>query len=187
MGTRPRSTGVVKTATLLSTLLLLSAGIAGAYELERAILGAAAVDQTDGTYHARGTLGIAAAPDQTDGTYAAGVGFWNVLYFDTYTGVPGEDPAVPAAPPARLELFPNSPNPFNPTTKIPFALPQATHATMKIYDLSGREVVTLLDREMPAGHHSLVLNSNELASGIYFYRLTTTDGKTMSRRMTLVK
>jgi hypothetical protein len=96
-----------------------------------------------------------------------------------------------AAPPKEFRLAQNHPNPFNPETRIRYELPEAVHARLTIYDILGREVVTVLDEEKPAGRHSLVWNSRDadgqrVSSGLYFYRLRA--GSFMAvRKMLLVQ
>ncbi|MDP2364275.1 MAG: T9SS type A sorting domain-containing protein [Ignavibacteria bacterium] len=63
------------------------------------------------------------------------------------------------------------PNPFNPSTTIIFSLPQAGIVNLKIYNLLGEEVKTLIAEERQAGNHSVQFNANNLASGFYFYKL----------------
>ena len=65
----------------------------------------------------------------------------------------------------------NYPNPFNPTTTIRFALPKDSHVVLKVYDMLGREVATLVDGETPAGYHEVKLDGTNLGSGIYLCRL----------------
>jgi polyhydroxybutyrate depolymerase len=65
----------------------------------------------------------------------------------------------------------NYPNPFNPSTNIVFNLPLASFVTLKVYDLIGREVVTLVSEQLSAGSHSHTWNAANISSGIYFYRL----------------
>jgi hypothetical protein len=73
---------------------------------------------------------------------------------------------------SEFTLNQNYPNPFNPTTTISYALSVQSHVTMKIYDVHGRIIATLVDQEKPAGHHQVLFDAKNLASGVYFYRLT---------------
>jgi len=73
--------------------------------------------------------------------------------------------------PTKFELYQNYPNPFNPTTKIKYDLPVKAHVLLKIYDILGREVLTLVNEERPAGSYKVEFNGKNLASGIYFYML----------------
>lgn len=77
------------------------------------------------------------------------------------------------AMPMAFGLAQNFPNPFNPSTVISFQLPVSSHVALKVYDVNGREVTTLVDGEMGAGKHAVTFRSDELAGGICFYRLTS--------------
>ena len=97
----------------------------------------------------------------------------------------------PGELPQRLTLTQNYPNPFNPTTTIRFAVPQSGHVTLKVYDMLGREIATLVDGEVAAGSHSVVWNARDdsgrsVASGSYMYRLRSADAD-LSRLLTIVK
>lgn len=70
-------------------------------------------------------------------------------------------------------LYQNYPNPFNPETTISFSIPQSQHVKLVIYDILGNKISTLVNEYKSSGVHSVVLNMEKLASGIYFYRLTT--------------
>lgn len=70
------------------------------------------------------------------------------------------------------QLAQNYPNPFNPTTVISFQLPVSGHVTLKVFDVRGREVATLVDGNLAVGNHSVTFTPRELAGGIYFYQLT---------------
>ncbi len=85
----------------------------------------------------------------------------------------------------------NYPNPFNPVTALNFALPQATHVTLEVYNVLGQKVATLVDRDYPAGRHSVEWNSRqsdgrEVASGVYFARIKAGEF-TASKKMVVVK
>jgi hypothetical protein len=73
--------------------------------------------------------------------------------------------------PDEYELGQNYPNPFNPATKINFALPKQGLVTLKIYDITSREVQTLVNEVKRAGFYSVDFNGSTLASGVYFYRI----------------
>jgi hypothetical protein len=80
----------------------------------------------------------------------------------------------------------NQPNPFNPMTVIEFALPRDAHAALRIYDVHGRLVATLVDRVVAAGPQSVTWDARDQASGIYFYQLVSGD-QVVTRKMALLK
>jgi hypothetical protein len=88
--------------------------------------------------------------------------------------------------PKRYELLANYPNPFNPSTMIRFGLPVSSHVVLKVYDVSGREVKTLLNSQMSAGFHSVNFDASGLSNGTYVYRIQA-NGFETSRKMMLVK
>jgi len=88
--------------------------------------------------------------------------------------------------PKRFELHQNYPNPFNPVTRIKFAIPRQSFVTLKIFDITGREVLKVTEAEMNAGTYSYDWNASGFASGIYFYRLTG-EGFTDTKKMMLLK
>ncbi|KAA3619566.1 MAG: T9SS C-terminal target domain-containing protein [Calditrichaeota bacterium] len=88
--------------------------------------------------------------------------------------------------PAQFALHQNYPNPFNPTTTIEFSLPKSSFVMLQVYNLLGTEVATLLETHKPAGKHVVSFDAMALASGIYYYTLTTGDFK-QSRKMLLLR
>lgn len=73
--------------------------------------------------------------------------------------------------PDEYELNQNYPNPFNPLTTINYQLPDLSYVTLKIYDVLGTEVESLVNKEKPPGYYSVTFNGSNLSSGVYFYRL----------------
>ena len=91
-----------------------------------------------------------------------------------------------ASVPVEYSLSQNRPNPFNPETRIGFALPEAGFTKLIIYDLRGGEVARLINEEYSAGYHSVIWDGTEVASGIYYYRLTSGDF-VQTKKMVLLK
>lgn len=87
------------------------------------------------------------------------------------TGTAVEEPHAKASVPTDFYLGQNHPNPFNPATTITFKLPQAAFATLRVYDLSGRIIATLVNEKKEAGEHRVKFEAHGLAAGMYFYRL----------------
>jgi hypothetical protein len=83
-------------------------------------------------------------------------------------------------------LFQNFPNPFNPITKINYQIPVTGMVILKIYDILGNEIQTLVNEEKPTGNYSIDLNATYLPSGVYFYRLQAGDF-VQTRKMILIK
>jgi plastocyanin len=73
--------------------------------------------------------------------------------------------------PKKFNLGQNYPNPFNPSTVINYQLPVSGNVTLKVYDILGKEVATLVDEYHPAGNYDVEFNAAELTNGIYFYKL----------------
>lgn len=98
--------------------------------------------------------------------------FWGYMYLDylavpsTITGVDDIDQI-----PLNYSLEQNYPNPFNPVTNIRFSLPSTQKVVLKIFDVLGREVKTLIDEERSAGNYNITFNASKISSGVYFYRL----------------
>lgn len=86
----------------------------------------------------------------------------------------------------KYQLFDNYPNPFNPSTKIKFTLPEDEMVELKIVNILGQTVATLLNKQMKAGHHEIELTANNLASGIYIYRIQAGE-YTNSKKMILLR
>jgi alpha-L-fucosidase 2 len=112
-------------------------------------------------------------PTQAGGTYIiAGI-----------TGTKQLDSPIPQS----FSLEQNYPDPFNSSTVILFSLPLKSYVTLKVFDVTGREVTTLVNKELAAGKQSLQWNASNMSSGVYFYRLETNTDFTQTKKMVLLK
>jgi hypothetical protein len=94
------------------------------------------------------------------------------VYGDTiFTGIIKIDNTIPK----NYYLSQNYPNPFNPSTKIDFNIPKSSYVTMKVYDILGREITTLINKELKPGRYTVDFNGNNLSSGVYIYVLKVND------------
>ncbi len=96
-------------------------------------------------------------------------GYSAVGSFTTGTGILAIE--APNGIPKTFALYQNYPNPFNPTTTIQYDVPKSSHVSIKVYDVTGREVATLVDERQAAGNYSAVFNGSRFASGMYFLRM----------------
>jgi hypothetical protein len=88
--------------------------------------------------------------------------------------------------PAVYSLSQNYPNPFNPSTKIDFVIPEAGFVIIKVYDILGREVASLINKEMKTGSYTVDFDASALSTGVYFYKLSS-GSFTDTKKMILVK
>ena len=86
---------------------------------------------------------------------------------------------------SNYKLYNNYPNPFNPTTQIKFELPKAEQVELKVYDNLGREVVTLVNEQKPAGSYEIEFNASNLSNGVYFYELRAGDFRDVKKLVLL--
>jgi hypothetical protein len=104
-------------------------------------------------------IGLSLNPD-----FIVGSGFF---YSATFVLSVEEEEGLPS----EFKLEQNYPNPFNPATIIKFSVREREHVVIKIYDITGSEVATLLNQQMDAGNYSLTFDASSLASGVYIYRM----------------
>jgi hypothetical protein len=122
--------------------------------------------------------------------FTAVSGYGDHLYIDSiglnpcwnYIGIAKHYNEIPKV----FSLSQNYPNPFNPTTKIDFAIPKANMVKLVVYNVLGSEVATMVNENMQAGYHSITFNGLNLASGVYFYKITAGDF-TAVKKMLLIK
>ncbi len=87
--------------------------------------------------------------------------------------------------PAEYKIEQNFPNPFNPSTAIEYMLPVSGHVTLKVYDILGRVVQTLVDAKQYAGNYSVTFNADRLSTGVYFYELKTDQNRSIKKMLLL--
>ncbi|MBE0538438.1 MAG: T9SS type A sorting domain-containing protein [Ignavibacterium sp.] len=112
---------------------------------------------------------------------AEAIEIYNSNFTDIPTGINNEPGII-----TEFKLSQNYPNPFNPRTKISWQSPVGSHQTLKVYDVIGNEVATLVNEYKPAGMYNVQFTMNNLASGIYFYRLQA-GSFVQTKKMLLIK
>jgi photosystem II stability/assembly factor-like uncharacterized protein len=116
--------------------------------------------------------------------YAVAIGGFCFRFRDSvlFTGINNNNNNIPV----EYSLEQNYPNPFNPTTVIKYALPRSSNVSLKIYDMLGNEVKTVVNEFKTAGTYSVNFDASSLSSGVYFYKIVAGDF-TDAKKMTLVK
>ena len=89
--------------------------------------------------------------------------------------------------PTEFKLMQNYPNPFNPSTIIEYSIPIESNVSIKIYDIIGNEVATLVDDIQPAGNYSIRFDASGLASGVYLYNMKALNGITLTKKIVVQK
>ncbi|HKB85273.1 MAG TPA: aryl-sulfate sulfotransferase, partial [Ignavibacteriaceae bacterium] len=117
---------------------------------------------------------------ETEGQRIAEVIHLNGYTDSTYLGIEGN------IVPSEFFVDQNYPNPFNPITKIKYNLPHNSFVNLRVYDILGSEITTLVNAEQPSGNYEVEFNGADLASGIYFYRFDA-GGFTSVKKMLLLK
>ena len=162
--------------------LFISQALFAQDKIPSSVLGNGAAAASGANNKIVGTLGQAAigVTGSNDASHRAG--FWYST-IDLVTSVEQiEDELLPT----EFRLEQNYPNPFNPSTTIRFALPKTSNVTIKIYDVLGRQVATLVDEKYQPGVYKIIFEAGELASGLYIYRIQT-QSFTQSRKLMLLK
>jgi len=109
-------------------------------------------------------------------------GLFVIKVGNSVTGLAGNETI-----PEGYSLKQNYPNPFNPSTTIEFSIPKSTYVTLKMYDVTGREVALLADEYRIAGNYKVNFDASRLSSGIYFYSLVTNEGFRDTKKLVLSK
>ena len=113
-------------------------------------------------------------------------GNWEIYYKRNPTGEPTDVEILDDNIPNNYTLLQNYPNPFNPSTKISWQSPVSGWQTLKVYDILGKEIATLVDEEKSAGGYEIIFDGKNMPSGVYIYRLTS-GNYIESKKMLIVK
>ncbi|MBK9099126.1 MAG: T9SS type A sorting domain-containing protein [bacterium] len=93
------------------------------------------------------------------------------VYFDNSSWTPSDVSEIPSNIPTEYLLEQNYPNPFNPSTTIKFRIPEGSYVSLKVYNVLGKEIATLVSEEMNAGTYEVNFDASNLSSGVYFYKI----------------
>jgi len=134
------------------------------FQMTRSVFGNGGAPGASTGYSMNGTLGQTAIGFASGPAWSHDIGFWSASALPT----PVDDqPGTPSV----FRLDQNQPNPFNPKTTIRYALPTAAIARLRLYDIGGRLVRSLLEERQSPGYYEYVLDATGISSGVYFYRL----------------
>ena len=133
------------------------------------------------SYIVTGNLGQTNIDQSNSTSYLVKAGFWQMFYQDVILDVENDEML-----PREYKLEQNYPNPFNPSTTIQFSLPERGNVLIKVYDILGREVITLVNREMEAGWHKITFNAARYSSGAYICRMQV-GNKIFIKKMMMIK
>jgi hypothetical protein len=154
--------------TFVAVLTLCAAAYA-VYDIPCSVVGSGGGKSSGTNNQVIGTVGQTAIGVVTGPSNIHEIGFWYQPGW-ILTGIEDETEL-----PSVFRLWQNKPNPFNPVTTMRFAVPRRARVVMKLYDVAGREVRTLVDRDYDQGYHEATLNATGLASGVYFCRMAAED------------
>jgi hypothetical protein len=164
---------------LLIISLMLSSTLFGQYQIQKYVIGSGVTISNSAEHKLINTLGQPMVGNSSSQLHNCLSGFWNSVM--STVGVNDLENM-----PTKFELFQNYPNPFNPTTTIRYSIPTPLNppfnkggttggfVTLKVYDILGNEIATLVNAEKNPGTYEVQFSTSEyhLSSGIYFYRLT---------------
>jgi hypothetical protein len=163
----------------LLLVLVCAAPSAAEYVISQSVIGSGGGSAAGGSYSVIGTVGQPAIGVTSGGSYIGEIGFWYQPGW-VLTGV--EEDGFPKS----FSIGQNYPNPFNPVTTFAYSVPTRARVSIIIYDVSGREVRTLVDEQVEPGYHQTVLHATGLPSGVYFARMVA-GSFIETRKITLLK
>jgi len=151
--------------SLFCCFLFLSSFSIGQPDLKSSVVSAGGSKIGSSSYVLNGSLGQGLIGVVTNSNYIHKAGFWETVRI--IVSVEESESELPVS----FGISQNYPNPFNPTTTIKYSVPEESFVSIKVYDILGRLVASLIDEEKPAGYHEVTFNAVSIASGTYFYRM----------------
>jgi hypothetical protein len=168
---------------LAGICLILASGAFAQFAIPAQTVSGGASAMTGTAFGIKGTVGQTVAGTMAIGGFRTEGGFW----FEVLTlAEPNAIQAPAPVTPSRFALAQNYPNPFNPVTQIRFALPKASRVVVKVFNLNGALVETLVDADLNMGEHQLTWNADHYASGTYLVRMSA-PGFSEVRKAVLLK
>ena len=175
--------GKIYTFFLVVTLLacMITPGLFAQHNIKQSTFGNGGGVFSNGNYQMAVTVGQTVTGSGSNAMYKTQAGVWFQLggYLTSVEQIADNMPT-------EFRLDQNYPNPFNPTTTITFAVPKQALVTIKLYNMLGREIASLVNEELPIGIHKFVFDAEELPTGIYLYRMHADDFMRV-RKLMLVK
>lgn len=160
---------IMKIIFLIFFCISLQSPLFPQYVLSASVFGNGGGMASNASYNSSFTLGQSITGISSNTNYIMNSGFWYSA--GLITDIDDEKILLPE----DFDLFQNYPNPFNPTTTIRYSLPEESFVSIKVYDILGRLIVSLVEEEKPIGYHEIQFNAVSIASGTYFYRMEAGD------------
>lgn len=174
---------IYRVLTLILLLLLIASITLAQNQIPVSVISSGGEKSSSASFILSSTVGEQFIGKSINAANQHNIGFWYVYKQSTLTDVGNEEEETI---PTVFKLEQNYSNPFNPSTVIKFAVPEMSNVLIKIYDLLGGEVITLVNEEMEAGWHRREFNASGYSSGIYIYRMQA--GNYIStKKMILIK
>ncbi len=158
---------VYRILSFILLLLLIASVTLGQTQIPISVVSSGGEKSSSSSFILISTVGEPFIGKTTNSLNQHNMGFWYVYKQSAITDLQKEDKTIPTV----FKLEQNYPNPFNPSTVIKFGIPERSNVLIKIYDILGEEVTTLVNEELGAGWYERSFNASELSSGVYIYRI----------------
>ena len=173
---------VYRVLTLILLLLLLASVTLAQNQIPVSVISSGGEKSSSASFILSSTAGEPFIGKSINAANQQNTGFWYVYKQSTITDVEKEDATIPTV----FKLEQNYPNPFNPSTIIKFAVPERSSVLIKIYDILGGEVITLVNEEMDSGWYKREFNASGYSTGVYVYRMQA-GNYVSTKKMILIK